>query len=226
MTLHEFLETKRGLPYNEILAAAKEETVDVIKTIEGPDLKDVVTVLCSGLEYRIEQAPLSPVRTALLRAFNSMSIPGFGFNLNHTLVVQLLDAGVAAGLIDENERLWFYGIATKQEPKYPSVTMKDVITYFEPSLINTSNWEYLGELSQYKLRLQLIEEQLEPTLIRVEMSESADGQFWTEYKRVSHFYGVHKPDFYFAILPEPNGLRRKFRVKGEDYTFIGIVTAV
>jgi hypothetical protein len=223
-TLSQAIEEKRGLPYAQALAELQEETVDVIETIEGKDLRDIVTVLCSGLDYRLQQAPDSPLKAALVRAFNSLSIVDFGFNLNDPLVVQMLDAGVEAGYIDVNERMWFYGIATKQKPKYPELTLRDIVSHFEPEKTDVGDWVSVVP-SGNKIALELTEDLPEPSLVRIEMSESLDGVQWTKYQRVQHFYGVHKAGIYFAIIPN-NGLQRKLRVRGEHYRILGTVKAV
>lgn len=224
LTLAEAIETKRGLPYAQALQELQEETEDVLGPIEGKDLRDVVTVLCSGLYHRLSLAPESPLKTALIRAFNSMSIEGFGFNLKDPLVSQMLDAGVAEGLVDVNERLWFYAIATKQVPKYPDVTLRDIVAHFEPEVTDVGEWIEVIPTTN-KLRLTLEQDLPEVSLVCIQMSESEDGINWTKFKRVNHFYGVKDAGFYSAVIPN-NGLQRRIRVRGEYYRILGTVKAV
>ena len=204
--LSEAIEAKRGLPYDQILKELKEETIDVIRPIEGKDLRDVVAVLCSGLDYRLSQAPDSPLKSALVRAFNSMSINEFGFNLTDPVVSALLDAGVAGGLVDVNEKLWFYGIATKQEPKYPDVTMEAIVRQLDPQLIDET-WHEIAETSLGRLRISLNTKTPEQTYVLVQMSEE-EGKWF----HATAVHGVHEVRPYYALVPN-NGVPRKLRWK-------------
>lgn len=200
------IEAKRGLPYDQILAELKAETVDVVGPIEGKDLRDVVTVLCSGLDYRLSQVPDSPLKTSLVRAFNSMSINEFGFNLADPLVAQLLDAGVEAGLVDVNERLWFYGIATKQVPKYPELTMETIVAYLDSSKMD-GEWHELPETLARRFKVDLHSDAPGPTYIVVQMSQ--EGSPWFHATAI---HGIHKARPYFGDVPL-YGVPRKFRWK-------------
>jgi hypothetical protein len=86
MELSEAIELCRGKPYATIFVELSSETVDFIDVIEGKDLRDVVTVLCSGIDFRLGEAPSSPIKSALVRAFSSMTIDEFGFNLTDPVV--------------------------------------------------------------------------------------------------------------------------------------------
>lgn len=223
LTLDQVIETKRGLPYAQALSEIQGITKDVVGPIEGKDLRDVVTVLCSGLAYRLEEAPGSPIRTALLRAFSSMSINEFGFNLTDPVVVQLLDAGVVANLIDVNERLWFYAIATKQVPTYPSVQLKDVIAYFEPGLVDTGEWTTFSPTSN-RLILNLSQDTPELAAVRIEQRVSHDGIHWTNWDRLTPII-VQAAGVYYHSIPASN-MQRQIRWRGEQYRITGTLEAV
>ena len=62
MTLQAEFDARQGKPYPEILSEIQAITEDVVMPIEGKDLRDVVTVLASGLDYRLQMAEPSPLR--------------------------------------------------------------------------------------------------------------------------------------------------------------------
>jgi hypothetical protein len=216
--LSEAIEAKRGLPVNQILEELKAETVDVVGPIEGKDLRDVVTVLCSGLDYRLSQAPDSPLKVALVRAFKSMNISEFGFNLADPLVASMLDAGVDAGLVDVNERLWFYGIATKQVPKYPNIKLSDVLSVIEPDKLD-GQWNEIEETSGQSFQLQLNSRPVEATHLVIQW-QAGDGEWY----HAQAIHGLLAPVQYRAPLPF-HGVPRKLRWRCE-YALDAAVTVV
>lgn len=225
MTLTEAIESKRGKSYAQALSELQSETVSAIGSIKGVDLRDVVAVLAGGLKYRLETAAPSEIRTALLTGFQYMTLPDYAFNMASPDVQTLLAGGVGAGLITLDEVDRFTALATYQKPVWPDVTLRDIVAHFEPALVDVGEWMYYDQIGSNRLRLHTTEAMPEPTLVRIEMSESEDGENWTRYKRVNHFYGVHQPDFYFAPIPN-NGLQRRVRVRGEHYRLTGTVKAV
>jgi hypothetical protein len=225
MTLTEAIESKRGLPYAQALTELRSETVSTIGSIKGDNLRDVVAVLAGGLKHRLETAAVSALRTALLTGFEYMGLPDYAFNLAAPDVSGLMSMGVSAGLILPEEHARFIALATYQKPVWPTVTLHDVVAHFEPALVDVGDWLTVDNVASNRLQLRTTVAMPEPTMVSVEMSESEDGVNWTEYKRVNHFYNVHKADFYFAAIPN-NGLQRKFRVRGEIYRLTGTVKAV
>lgn len=224
MSLLESIELLRGNSYQEIFAQLSSRKVSTLGAIRGDDLRDVVSILAAGLQYRLETAAPSEIRTALLTGFAYMALPDYAFNLAQPNVMGMLALGVQEGLVTEEERNQFVQLATYDALEYPDLKMVDIVEYLEPELLNVGEWVSVEPLTN-KLRLRLTEEMPESTLVRIEMSESDDGIDWTDYKRVNHFYGVYKPDFYFASIPN-NGLQRRIRVRGETYRLTGTVQAV
>lgn len=212
MTLQAEFDARQGKPYPEILNEIQAITEDVIMPIEGRDLRDVVTVLASGLDYRLQMAEPSPLRSGLMRAFNSMSINEFGFNLADPVVAQMLDLGVSAGLVDVNERLWFYGIATKQVPKYPSVQLIDVIKYFEPELFTTEWIELDIQAVCHKLQIALWETLKSSASIRFQAQELMDESTntWSDWYDIGSTTVFSKRQ-YTLMLFQVTGKKLKFR---------------
>lgn len=223
MTLQTEFESRRGKAYLEILSEIQAITRDVVMPIEGRDLRDVVTVLASGLDYRLQMAEPSPLRSGLIRAFNSMSINEFGFNLSDPVVAQMLDLGVAANLIDVNERLWFYAIATKQVPTYPSVQLKDIIAYFEPDLVDTGEWTSFSPTSN-RLIFNLSQDTPELAAVRLEQRISHDSVNWTNWERMTPII-VKDAGIYYHTIPAVS-MQRQIRWRGEQYSIVGTLEAV
>lgn len=223
MSLETELESRRGLSYSQILNEIRAITYDVIAPIEGKDLRDVVTVLASGLGHRLQMAEPSPLRTGLMRAFDSMSINEFGFNLADPVVVQLLDVGVSAGLIDVNERLWFYAISTKQVSSYPAITLRDVVAHFEPELVEIGEWTVLTPATT-RLMLSLTQELPELAAVRIEQRVSHDGIHWTNWERITPIIVKDAGIYYHTI--SANSMQRQIRWRGEQYKINGTLEAV
>lgn len=221
MTLQAEFDARQGKPYPEILSEVRAITEDVVMPIEDKDLRDVVTVLASGLDYRLQMAEPSPLRSGLIRAFNSMSINEFGFNLADPVVAQMLDLGVSAGLVEVNERLWFYGIATKQVPKYPSVQLIDVVTHFEPALLD-GQWHELPSTSAHTLVVKLTGAMPEEAMIEIEIQDQYQDGTVSDWYPNNALYGVHKAKRYVHGL-QNNDCPRKVRWKCE-YVITGTVS--
>lgn len=226
MTLQAEFDARQGKPYPEILSEIQAITDDVIMPIEGKDLRDIVTVLASGLDYRLQMAEPSPLRSGLMRAFNSMSINEFGFNLADPVVAQMLDLGVSAGLVDVNERLWFYAIATKQVPRYPSVQLIDVVKHFEPELFTDVWVELPNHYLCHKLQILLWETLKSNTFIHFQAQERMDmsNDIWSDWFDVGNVL-VQLKKQYSLTLPNTNGKNLRFRYKC-PYILNVTVTAV
>lgn len=212
MTLQTEFESRRGKAYPEILSEIQAITRDVIMPIEGQDLRDVVTVLASGLDYRLQMAEPSPLRSGLMRAFNSMSINEFGFNLSDPVVAQMLDLGVSASLIEVNERLWFYAIATKQVPTYPNVQLIDVVKYFEPELFTTDWIELDIQAICHKLQISLWESLKSTAYVRFQAQELMNEELniWSEWYDVGST-AISIKRQYTLTLSQVTGKKLRFR---------------
>lgn len=224
MTLSDAIESKRGKSYQEIYLELSSETVSNIGAIRADNLRDVVSILASGLQFRLESAEPSAIRTALLTGFKYMALPDYAFNLAQPDVMMLLLGGVDAGLINEEEKDKFIALATYETAKYPELTFKDIVEHFEPDLVNVGEWSELV-YSGGKLALTLAQSLPEPSLIRIEASESLDGKNWTAFKRINHFYDVFEAGLYLTDIPRSN-LQRKIRWCGEHYKTVGLMVGV
>lgn len=212
----------QGKPLRDLFLELSARTVPQVGKIEGEDLRDVVSILASGLQDRLDKAADHPVRTALRVGFEKMSIKDFGFNLADPKVSGMLDQGVALELVTEDERSEFYRIATKQVPEFPGLTLRDLVALVHPDQTDVGPWKEVEVGSSRVLALTLEVALPEPSLVRVEMSESLDGITWTAWRRVSHFYDVESPGLYLADIPgQRPGVQRRLRCRGEFYKVVG-----
>lgn len=225
----------QGLSYTEKLNLLLSKTETRTGKIEGENLKDVVTLLCSGLDWKLKNAPDSMVKTALVRGFDSMNLPGFGFNLNDPTVMGLLNLanstvvtvdGSMVKLISDEEKQYLIGLASYEAKRWPNATVKDIVSLLEPELLSTDeDWSKPFEYVGSRLMLNLQQSLPELSTVRVEASESIDGVNWSKFKRVHHFYNVADSGVYFTDVPV-SYVQRKIRWRGEHYKVIGTVVGV
>lgn len=220
MTLTEAIELKRGKPYQEIFAELSAETVQHIGAIRGDNLRDVVSVLAGGLQFRLESAEHSAIRTALLTGFKYMTLPDYAFNLAQPEVMGLLLAGVQSGLVAETEKDKFIALATYQASKYPELVMKDIVAYLNPELID-GQWHELPVTGARTFVVRLAAALPEQSHIVIQMQDQYDGSA-SDWYHATALHGLNAVREYTAALPH-NGYPRKLRWKCE-YTINAAVS--
>jgi len=215
----------QGKSYNEIVDILLTVKIPVLGTIAGDDLRDVVTMLCEGIAFRLKTAPLTEGRVMLETAFDKMSIDNFQFNFAAPKVVQMLQHGVTLGLISEDERDKFYQLATKLVPVWDGVTVRDVVQCMEPHLLELNTWTNVDVLEPACrwVEFQLATEIPEKDVLVIEISLSRDGILWTEYSPYLVIPNIQKPNIYIAPLPPGGNFQRKLRWKGATYKLTGLV---
>lgn len=225
------MEALRGEPYQVILNTLRQQTVIAVGKIQGSQLKLLQSFIgATGLRNRLsnatpeQAAAAASVAEAIQPAYLARE-DSYSINLADPKVAQLLDDAVAAGILNASEKAYLVQLATFQKQLYPNITLHDIVAHFEPTLVDVGEGVVVDNVTSNRLQLRTTVAMPEPTMVRIEMSESEDGIDWTEFKRVNHFYNVHQPDFYFAAIPN-NGLQRRFRVCGETYRLTGTVKAV
>lgn len=217
MTKDEYLESQRGVPFSQIIA--NQPTVQTIGTVRGADLNDVVTVYAAGLKHRLDAAADSTTRTALLTAYDNLTLEGFGLNFAVPEVMGMLLLGVQEGLVTADERDKLLGLATYNKPEH-NITLQDCVAYF-----GLGDWAELDIASSRTLMLVLHAALPESAPVRVEMRESHNGEVWSAWERVGQFKDVRDAGIYYMNLPN-NGLRRQIRWRGAVYAVNGTVEAV
>lgn len=112
-----------------------------------------------------------------------------------------------------------YAMANQKRP-YATATLADVVK----ARADVGEWldfAYQGG----RLALTLEQALPEPSLVRIEASESVDGQNWTAWKRIAHFYDVQQPGLHLTEIPRSQ-LQRRIRWRGENCKVVGTVAGV
>lgn len=215
MTLNEAIESKRGLPYAQAFDELRAETVSTVGAIRDANLRDVVSILASGLQYRLDTMALpvevEPLRTALLTGFKYMTLPDYAFNLAMPEVMGMLLAGVQVGLVTETEKDKFIGLATYKTAKYPELTLKDILAYFEPALID-DQWHELPVTDARTFVVRLATALPEKSNIVIQMQDQYSESEASDWYHATALHGLNAVREYTAALPH-NGYPRKLRYK-------------
>lgn len=210
MSKAEYLESQRGKTYSVIVA--EQPMQSVVGSIRGANLRDVVSVLAGGLQYRLDNAPDSPLRTALLVAFNHLALPDYAINLALLGNVGMLQAAVADGLVNQAESDRFFELATYQRPLH-NITREDCADYFG------NVWHELDATECRVLSLFLNSRTPEVTHIVVQMQDLSGA-----WEHATALHGIQSVRPYTAVLPY-YGEARKLRWRCE-YVLDGLVSAV
>lgn len=217
MTKQEYLESQRGKSYSDIVKNQPMETV--VGTIRGDNLRDVVAILASGLQYRLDTKVLpeeaEPLRTALLVAFKHLGLPEYGINLALPENKQMLESAVAVGLVDKKEADRFIELASYERPLL-NVTREDCAEYFNPG------WHELPATHDRGFTVDLLEDLPESTTVVVQYKEIYPDResAW----RHATSLNVHQQGKYRADTPY-NGYERRFQWRCE-YALVGSVAVL
>lgn len=212
--------------YAERLALLHSKTESVIGKIAYGNTLHLVSMLARGLRTRIDNCAVPELKAAWSEALQPayLSSPAYSINVSLPEIRQMLDAGLSKGVCTPEEHTFIIQLATYQRQMWPETTLYDVVAHFEPALVDVGDWTELI-YSGNRLALTLTQSLPEPSLIRIEASESVDGEKWSAWKRISHFYEVSDAGLYFAIMPN-SPLQRRIRWRGEDYKIAGTVAGV
>lgn len=219
-------ESYKELSYSEILALLKSQKIPTLGAIAGDDLRDVVTMLCSGIAYRLKMAELTPQRVMLETAFANMQIQNFQFNFAAPEVITMLEIGVQTGLILEEERTQFYHIATTQKDIWPGVTIEHIVQCLDPYQISLNQWVETQSVkpTTNTLMLQVVAPMPEADVLILEVALSVNGVVWNNFTSCLTFQGIKEPNVYLIPIPKHGTLHRKFRWKGERYKINGVMS--
>lgn len=216
--------------YTQRLALLKSKTEPALGKIRKDKIKLLQAFIgATQLRDRLaaatetQQAAAASVAEAIQPAYLAAE-ETFSINLADPQVAGLLTNAVSVGLLTAQEESYLIGLATYQRELWPDATLRDVVEHFEPALTDIGDWTDLT-YSGSRLALTLTQALPEPSLVRIEASESIDGNNWTAWQRISHFYNVGEAGFYLADVPRSQ-LQRRIRWRGEDYKVAGAVAGV
>jgi hypothetical protein len=229
MSLHSVLEAMRGQPYPVILETLRQQSAPAIGKIQGSQLKLLQSFIgATGLRNRLanatpEQAAAAASVTEAIQPAYLAREDSYSINLADPQVAQLLIDAVSAGVLTADEKAYLIQLATYSKPLWPNVTLRDVVAYFEPSLVDVGDWVEVEPGESQRLRLKLAAVTPESTYIVVQMQEN-DGE-WSEWFHATAHHGIQQLRSYTFAVPH-NGLPRRMRWRGGEYRIDGTVTAV
>lgn len=212
--------------YAERLALLHSKTESVIGKIAYGNTLHLVSMLARGLRARIESCAVPELKNAWAEALQPayLASPAYSINVALPEIRGMLDAGLSAGVCTSEEYAFIIHLATYQRQMWPDTTLRDVVAHFNPALTDVGEWTEL-QYQGGRLALTLQQALPEPSLVRIEASESVDGESWTAWQRVSHFYNVCDAGLHLAEIPRSQ-LQRKIRWRGEYYKVVGTVAGV
>lgn len=202
MTKTEYINSQLqlGKTHSQIIEGQPNEKV--IGSIRGDNLRNVVAILASGLQYRLDKAEDSELKTALLTAFRYMSLPNYAINLALTENQNMLSHAVATGLVTESEQNALYQLASYERPLY-NITSEDF----------SGEWHELPETMSIWFILKLATKAPEMTHIVIQAKDNY-GDSESDWYHCTALHGIELAREYKAALPS-NGYYHKLRWKCE-----------
>lgn len=205
VTKNEYLENQRGKTYSEIVA--DQPTTPMVGSIRGPNLRNVVAILASGLQFRLDNSTPNEIVTALQTAFKYLSLPDYAINLALPENQQLLSLAVNAGLVTTQERDQFFALATYNALTF-EITRSDCIEYFGP------DWTLVSETDTKVIRYQLMQAAPEETYVVVQAQDIRPDNTLSDWYHATSLHGICAARDYLIPVPH-NGFPRRFRLRGE-----------
>ncbi len=202
MTKQAYLESQRGKPYSEIVA--NQPKVNVVGAIFGENLRNVVAILAGGLQYRLDNAPDSELRTALLTGFRYMTLPDYAFNLAATDVHDLLQKAVNAQLVTPDEYALFLQLATYEKPQF-EITREDCADYF-----GGMDWQPLAT-SNSVVNIWLKTKAPESTHIVIQHQDVLPDGSLSDWRHSTAVHGIELVGEYQAAIPTKAGRSYRWR---------------
>ncbi len=202
MSKAEYLESQRGKTYSEIVA--NQPMVDVVGSIRGDNLRNVVAILAGGLQYRLDNAPDSELRTALLTAFKYMMLPDYAINLSLAENIGLLQASAKVGLVTQVEYEQFISLATYQKPEF-DITREDCANYF-----GGSDWQEFST-SNATVNIWLKTKAPEPTHILIQHQDVLPDGSLSDWRHSTAVHGIELVGEYQAAIPTKAGRSYRWR---------------
>jgi hypothetical protein len=201
MTKQEYIDSQRGKTITQIIN--DQPMIDVIGSIRGANLRNVVDVLAKGLQRRLDLAPDSELRTSLRVVFSHLGLNDYQINLSIKVNADMLRAAVGAELVTPAEAAEFFALATYQRPQY-AITREDF----------GGEWVELEPTDGRTLQLRLNARAPEQTHIVIQMRDTYPDGTESDWYHATALHGVELARVYRAALPH-NGSARRIRWRCE-----------
>lgn len=238
MSLESRLESLRGLPYAEVLAAVQSDVEIKLGRLLPTVVPDIKTILAYGLRDRIAKFVPSPashvpeemqrkIKVFLVEAFEDSFLNNPEFSINFALP-EIWNAFMAAcdvGLILDSEKAKLISLAQYKAPKYKDISMVDIVKYYEPDVVIPNVFPTFESRTSDRLMLKVNKDLPEPTVIKVKVQESHNGVDWGVPRGVTYFYDVQDKGIYYTDIPV-SGLHRRFICSSITYKVEGTIEAI
>ena len=209
----------------EVLAALHGISEQVVGKIMYGDTLHLVSMLARGLRKRIRDCQHEALKDAFTEALEPsyLASPSYSINVSLPEIRGMLDNGLLAGVVLQEEYDKIISLATYTKKKFESVTLKDVVQEKFPQLLADGNWNEFSVGDSRKVRLKVEGNVLPNTTVIIQYCESDDGETWTGWRHATVMQVVS--GFNFAAVPH-NGLARRMRWRGSEYTVSGVMVGV
>lgn len=197
MTKNEYIQSRLGELHSVIIAT--QPTTSVIGSIRGDNLRNIVSILAAGLQDRLDNAPASEIKTALVTAFKYLSLPDYAINLSVPGNMAMLDIAHSLSIITTAERAELIRLATYEVPVY-DIRKEDFY----------NEWYELPATSAPTLTLRLTEKPPETTHILFHMQDQYDDNTSSDWYYATALHNVSIVKEYKIPVPF-NGHPRKIK---------------
>ena len=229
VTKTEYLESKRGQSYSDIIAQQPMETVQ--GSLLKKHYQELKTILgAGGLRLHLNTFVAdTPEKMFALTAVNEtfteqyMADPDFKVNFTVQEVLDTFNAVVALGVIPTAISQELVDLAKYERPQY-HITFKDCVAYFEANSLVVSPPVTIDVTGKNRVLLNLTSATPELAAVRLEIRESHDGQTWSHWNRITPIIVKDAGVYYHTIPSAPN--QRELRWSGEDYRINGTLEAI
>lgn len=211
------------LPNQERLNLIKSKTERVVGKIHNGATLHLVSMLARGLREKINNCQVPTLRNAWQEALQPAYLASASYSINVALpeIRGMLDAGLAAGVCTQSEYDFIVNLASYDKPLFPDVSIKDIISHFNPELINYTEFETDFTTSNY-ITFKLNTPAPTNCHIVFQMQEQYEDSL-SDWFHATALHSVESAREYKVAVPF-NGYPRKFKWKCE-YTLDCTVSA-
>lgn len=187
----------------DMKAAAKVVLADTNSTAEQKALAQTKMKIVAGFHEAISEAKLANKAP--------YSAGGHTINMNDPTVQLTFNAAVSVGLISATEAAKVLNLAKYSKVVFPDVTMKDIVTHFNPELIAPiDTWQPLTT-SNSVVNIWLKTKAPESTHIVIQHQDALPDGSLSDWRHSTAVHGVELVGEYQAAIPTKAGRSYRWR---------------
>lgn len=187
----------QALSNQERFELLKSKTERVVGKIAYGNTLHLVSMLARGLRQRIESCQSVALKNAWNEALQPayLASPAYSINVALPEIRAMLDSGVAAGVCTQAEHDFIIELASYDKVLFPDATLKDVVSHFNPELID-GTWHEIAPTDGRVFTLNLNARTPEPTYILIQMQDLSG-----EWEHATALHGIQSAKPYRCDLP-------------------------